>query len=367
MWEDLTLVAMLKTKKIDFKQIAPRNGSQTDAFEEFCCQIARHSAALPSGSEFVRFRGAGGDGGVECIWRLPNGDEWGWQVKFMFNLSKAKAALDKSITTALELHPKLVKYTICLPFDLTGPTARKGKSQLEYFDSYREEWRASAESKGIKLEIMLSTPATLLDDLFKFDPHHGRLRFWFEATVLGDEWFANHLVDVRSSAYPRYTPELTIKTALGEAFEALGQTDAWFASLRPRVREFRELMEDWQRCVGSTKDDVYDAEFPDSVRPAGKDLIATLGTIDIDYERLADSRQNHIVDVSKLKIEVERATKLAREIRADLAEDLDHKHGKGKWESKGFRQFMAEYQLTFPAANVDKADEIIKVLENFHQ
>src|SRR5687767_241134 len=25
---------------------------------------------------------------------------------------------------------------------------------------------------------------------------------------------------------------------------------------------------------------------------------------------------------------------------------------------------MAEYQLTFPAANVDKADEIIKVLEN---
>ena len=123
---------MLKTKKIDFKQIAPRNGSQTDAFEEFCCQIARHSAALPAGSEFVRFRGAGGDGGVECIWRLPNGDEWGWQAKFMFNLSKAKAALDKSITTALELHPKLVKYTICLPFDLTGPTARKGKSQLEY-------------------------------------------------------------------------------------------------------------------------------------------------------------------------------------------------------------------------------------------
>lgn len=61
MWEDLTLVAMLKTKKIDFKQIAPRNGSQTDAFEEFCCQIARHSEGLPSGSEFVRFRGAGGE------------------------------------------------------------------------------------------------------------------------------------------------------------------------------------------------------------------------------------------------------------------------------------------------------------------
>jgi len=357
---------MLKTKKIDFKQIAPRNGSQPDAFEEFCCQIARHSTDVPSASEFVRFRGAGGDGGVECIWRLPNGDEWGWQAKFMFNLSKAKAALDKSIMTALELHPKLVKYMICLPFDITGPTARKGKSQLEYFDSYREEWQADAASKGIKLQIVLSTPTTLLDDLLKFDPHHGRLRFWFDTAVLSDEWFSNHLVDVRSSAYPRYTPELTIQTALGEAFEALGQTDAWFASLRPRVREFRQLLEDWERCVRSTKDHVYNAEFPASLRPAGTELIATLRAIEIDYQRLADPRKNH-VDVSKLKTEVEKATKFAREIRAGLAEDLDNKHGKGKWESKGFRQFMAEYQLTFPAANVDKADEIIRVLENFGQ
>jgi hypothetical protein len=355
---------MFKAKKIDFKQIAPRNGSQTDAFEEFCCQIARHSADVPAGSEFVRFRGAGGDGGVECIWRLPNGDEWGWQAKFMFNLSKTKAALDKSITTALELHPKLVKYTICVPFDLTGPTARKGKSQLEYFDGYRKEWKADAASKGIKLEFLLSTPATLLDDLFKFDPHHGRLRFWFDTAILSEEWFANHLVDVRSSAYPRYTPELTIQTALGEAFEALGQTDAWYGSLRPRVREFRELIEDWERCVGSKKDAAYEAEFPARLRRDGKKLIATLRVIYANYERLAEPSRNKTLNVLELRTDVEASTKLAREIRAGLAADLDTKHGKGAWESKGFRQFMAEYQLTFPAANVDKADEIIKVLEN---
>ncbi|MDQ2975513.1 MAG: hypothetical protein M3R69_08905, partial [Acidobacteriota bacterium] len=228
-------------------------------------------------------------------------------------------------------------------------------------------WKADATSKGIKLKLLLSTPATLLDDLFKFDSHHGRLRFWFDTAILSDEWFTNHLVDVRSSAYPRYTPELTIQTALGEAFEGLGQTDAWYGSLRPRVREFRELIEDWERCVGSKKDDVYEAEFPARLRRDGKKLIATVRVIYDNYERLAEPSRNKTVNVSKLKIAVEASTKLAREIRAGLAAELDTKHGKGRWESKGFRQFMAEYQLTFPAANVDKADEIIKVLENFDQ
>ncbi len=99
--------------QIDFERIAPRNGNQPDAFEEFCCQIARRCPDVPNGSEFIRYRGAGGDGGVECIWRLPNGDEWGWQVKYMFDLSRVKAALEKSVTTAIKVHPRLTRYTVC--------------------------------------------------------------------------------------------------------------------------------------------------------------------------------------------------------------------------------------------------------------
>ncbi len=73
---------------VDFSKIAPRNGSQPNAFEEFCCQIAYHGRQLvPEEGQYIRFRGAGGDGGVECLWQLPNGDEWGWQVKYIFDLS----------------------------------------------------------------------------------------------------------------------------------------------------------------------------------------------------------------------------------------------------------------------------------------
>ena len=98
---------MPTTVKIDFRNIVPRNGSQSDAFEEFCCQIARRCPEAPEGSEYVRYRGAGGDGGVECILRLPNGEEWGWQAKYIFDLQRAKAALDESVATALSIHPKL--------------------------------------------------------------------------------------------------------------------------------------------------------------------------------------------------------------------------------------------------------------------
>ncbi len=43
------------------------------------------------------------------------------------------------------------------------------------------------------------------------------------------------------------------------------------------------------------------------------------------------------------------------------------KHGEGAVESASFRQFQAEYQVSFPAANLDAADEVIKFLESFSE
>src|SRR5207244_3720287 len=74
----------------EFKNIRTLNGTQDFAFEEFCCQIAQHTAHPPLGSVFTRLRGDGGDGGVECFWTLPSGEVWGWQAKFIFKLDKTQ-------------------------------------------------------------------------------------------------------------------------------------------------------------------------------------------------------------------------------------------------------------------------------------
>src|SRR5215468_1556996 len=109
---------------INFKSIAARCGSQPNAFEELCCQLARRTCA---GSMFDRFHGAGGDGGVECIVHLADGTLTGWQAKFVFDVEDLIAQANDSLETALSVHKNLTKYIVCFPFDPTGKTARKTK------------------------------------------------------------------------------------------------------------------------------------------------------------------------------------------------------------------------------------------------
>src|ERR1039457_235109 len=107
---------------INFNSIAARAGSQSNAFEELCCQLARR--ACPTGASFERFRGAGGDGGVECIARRADGSMTGWQAKFVFDIDGLIAQANESLQTTLTIHKDLKEYIVCFPFDPTGKTGR---------------------------------------------------------------------------------------------------------------------------------------------------------------------------------------------------------------------------------------------------
>ena len=67
--------------QIDFRNIRTHDNSKNEGFEELCCQLASFEE-VPIGSIFRRKSGAGGDAGVECYWRLPNGNEEAWQTKY---------------------------------------------------------------------------------------------------------------------------------------------------------------------------------------------------------------------------------------------------------------------------------------------
>src|SRR5947209_7590252 len=105
---------------INWQNLRPWNGSQNLAFEEICCQLVSYET-VPPGSNFIR-KGAP-DAGVECYWALPTGDDWGWQAKFFPFVPKANQWLQisESVKTALEKHPRLTSYTICLPIDRQDP------------------------------------------------------------------------------------------------------------------------------------------------------------------------------------------------------------------------------------------------------
>ena len=122
---------------IDFARVRSLGGGgQRDGFEQFICELVVQEPP-DADARFVSLHGAGGDGGVECYWTLPDGTEHGWQAKYWINRAAVdKSQLDSSVKAALTNHPDLTKYTIAIPTDPTGRTGGNGKSLLEKINDH---------------------------------------------------------------------------------------------------------------------------------------------------------------------------------------------------------------------------------------
>lgn len=120
---------------IEWHNLRPWNGSQNAAFEALCCQLAAYEPA-PWGSNFIR-KGEP-DAGVECFWKLPNGDEWGWQAKFFLSPPEASqwSQINEAVKKALEKHPQLTLYTICLPIDRQDPRVDQQKWFMDKWEEH---------------------------------------------------------------------------------------------------------------------------------------------------------------------------------------------------------------------------------------
>lgn len=122
---------------IDWKAIRPMNGSRACGFEELCAQLAE--VERPPGSCFER-KGIP-DAGVECYAVLPDGSEWGWQAKYFDGLGNSQwSQLDDSVKTALEKHPRLVRYFICVPLDRSDARIGGRRSARQRWDDHVQKW-----------------------------------------------------------------------------------------------------------------------------------------------------------------------------------------------------------------------------------
>ena len=133
---------------LSWSNIRAREGSQQAGFEEICAQLAR--SETPKGAKFVR-KGSP-DAGVECFCVLEDGSEWGWQAKFFTSSpgSSQWKQLDKSVQKALDKHPRLSRYFVCMPID--PPDARRGneKSMLDKWPEDRLIEGPSAANVGAR-------------------------------------------------------------------------------------------------------------------------------------------------------------------------------------------------------------------------
>lgn len=282
----------------DWNSLRPWKNSRNSAFEELCCQLAEYES-VPQGSRFVR-KGTP-DGGVECFWIFPTGGEWGWQAKFLslpFNSSKWQQIGD-SVYNALENHPNLTRYTICLPFDRPDPGEKE--SFLDSWNEQERKWRARADTLGRTVEFQYWGDHEIYTRLSE-EKHAGRYKFWFNKEFLSQAWFTNHIKEVIENAGERYTPELNVNLPIARVFDGLGRTLEFFSEIDSLHKEIRKAF----LHLGTKKlDEIVPAEFFDvqgKIRSLLKKLrdmreygwnqlpLADLGSIEISsVQRCAES------------------------------------------------------------------------------
>lgn len=337
---------------IDFSKVRPL-GSRRDGFEQLVCELALHEPPL-DGAVFHRLHGAGGDGGVECFWQRPDGSEDGWQAKYwLASADVDKGQLDDSVSTALKVHDKLISYTIAIPVDPTGPTARKGKSLHEkVYGSAGEPgwlaaWQDQAEAHRRDVDFRVLWTTDLVDRLHAVDADGARTRYWFDEAVLSDSWWRDRLDEAVQAARPKYIAGLAVQVPASRAMAAICGDPVWTTFMA-------DLLAATEKAVGDL--DRYDnnplSADLDRVREAG-DLAVTALRAWIDDPTGAR------------RIDAQQALGSARDAAAteEAAETQALTERHGEWDSVGWRQFQAEYQVSFPAAAVDALRDLLIQLD----
>ncbi|MFD0690930.1 hypothetical protein [Actinomadura fibrosa] len=325
-------------------------GGQRDGYEQFICQqVAQEPPATKA--RFVSLHGAGGDGGVECYWMLPDGTEHGWQAKYWTTHTDVnKAQLDGSVEAALDQHPNLTKYTIAIPADPTGRTGGRGKSLLEKINNaggWLEGWKSMATMRGMTVEFEFEWATNILTRLERLDPTGIQRRYWFDADVLAAQWWEDRLEEAIAAARPRYMPEVNVEVPAARSIAALCSDDEWWAVVTDQIDE----VNDSARRVRNAEKEVLAA-----------DLNAALDAASKVAEALAAWHTSRTTaGLDDLAQALDEASRIVSGQEAAEGAAMDAKYPDG-WDTRSWRQFQAEYQVSFPAAAVDALRELGKKL-----
>ena len=127
---------------LNWANLQSLEGSQQDAFEELCCQLAR--SETPENAKFIRKGNP--DAGVECFSVLADDTEWGWQAKFFKQslTSSQWGQLDRSVKSALDAHPRLVRYFVCMPRKRADGRRPGIKTEMQKWDDHVAKWNGWA-------------------------------------------------------------------------------------------------------------------------------------------------------------------------------------------------------------------------------
>lgn len=213
---------------ISWLNIRAFNNSQNSAFEELVCQLANEEV-IPGKVDFRRVGAP--DGGVEAYCKLENESEYGWQAKYFLTMGDSQwSQLDKSLKRAIDTHPNLVKYIVCIPLDRQDPRIPDQQWFMDKWNEKEKEWKAYASSLGRNIDFEYWGSSELLSRLAQ-EKNAGRMYFWFNKEEFSDEWFSERLQSSIDSLGQRYTPELNYELDIAKHFDGLARNEKFQSRL----------------------------------------------------------------------------------------------------------------------------------------
>ena len=221
---------------LNWNSIRAIDGSQAAGFEGLVAQLAHTES--PTDARFERVGAP--DAGVECYCVLKDGGEFGWQAKFFTSTLNASqwGQIDKSVKTALDKHPALVRYYVSIPWDRSDARIPNQKSAMQRWEERVSKWEDWAQERGMTVEFVWWGASELIERLSQPE-HIGRLFFWFDERYFDEAWYDDRLKEAISAAEPRYTPEIHVELPIAQDFELFGRTDAAMDSIKAIARDVR--------------------------------------------------------------------------------------------------------------------------------
>jgi len=338
-----------------------------ESFEEFCCQLFRRAESKEHW-KYRRISGRGGDGGVEAVWEKPDGDVWGLQAKYFFKLGPSeKTQMKESLDQALANYGSLTHYTYAFPATLTGKKGAKAKRQTvgehEKFNEWRSEWIAEYAGMGRTIEIDFWDEGELLARLTTVDLNGGMRRYWFDNDFFTETWFKEHHIFAEAQAGDRYTPELSLKTPIATSLDTFGKTESGNEKLLKAHENITKNMR-WRGTVHADDSGENNETLEEGLVADAKLLSQQSLSVLTNLRKLINAEQH--INFADFITEVNTALTTAVELEPLVKASLEQKHGKNA-DSKGYRQYAAEYLVSFPMAPLDHLRDLIHALRQIKQ
>ena len=263
---------------------------------------------FPKDSIYKRVDGAGGDGGVEAYWTKPNGRKTGYQAKFFLRSGDVNwAQIDASVTQALTTHPKLERYIVALPCNLTdrAGTRRRGKTGWEHWGSRVEKWKCMSESEDIKkINFEVWTETELIARLAQSDAKG--LRDYFFGDIYFDlQWFEDKLEEALEDLGERFHPEDHVDLRIERLFSIIARDPSFRDELEVIFDGLRKCPLPYRRHNSLSK--VPDVSISRTLDDAFSELLKVEDKIHLDAQ--------HQWDISDWQLRIDKLDEATTKLR----------------------------------------------------